>query len=117
MDETVNKFVGLTKRQFIVLLLLVAFLTTVGSTTILAIRAHDNKQEIHTVGELAKKVEANSERSCAAIQGAIAFWRLVLASTEEALTDPQMSPVVRRSNLQFAIALRDVIKKGSALNC
>lgn len=72
---------------------------------------------LNAVHNEVQRGEKRDARSCAAIQGAVDFWKLVRQSTEDILEDPTLTPTVRASNQGYLEALNDVIKRGSELPC
>lgn len=71
----------------------------------------------HRIDVNTAKIQANSERSCEAIRGAVEFWKIVRATTIELLEDPILTPTERRTNEKFRNALTKVINTGSQLPC
>lgn len=116
MDEH-EKFVGMTKGQFMILIASIFAAAMIISISVLSLSLTTAGADVQELQAVSKRVEANSHRSCHAIRGAVKFWRLVLSSTETALKDPAITPIARKANILYVAALKEVIRKGSALPC
>ena len=62
---------------------------------------------------LGAELSAQQRRSCAAIGGAVEFWRLSLAATNLALKDDSLSAVGREARLRQKAALTNVIDQAA----
>lgn len=112
-----TKFVGMTKGQFLILIISIFMAALIISVSVLSLSITTTSRDVDDVRAIAEKVEANSQRSCRAIQGAVDFWRQMLQATEHRLNDPNITPFQRASDEMMIVALLGIINKGEALNC
>jgi hypothetical protein len=63
------------------------------------------------------KLQQSDVRFCIAVHGAADFWKHVRATTTDILRDPSLSPVARRSNANYLLALDTVIARADIPSC
>lgn len=112
-----TKFVGMTKGQFLILIISIFMAALIISVSVLSLSISTTSSDVDDVRAVAAKVEANSQRSCRAIQGAVEFWRQMLQAVEHRLYTPDLNPYTRASDEMMVVALLGIINKGEALNC
>ncbi len=117
MEHDHTKFVGMTKGQFLILIISIFMAALIISVSVLSLSISTTSGDVDDVRAVADRVEANSQRSCRAIEGSVEFWRQTLRATEHRLNDPTLNPYQRASDEMMVVALLGIINKGEALNC